>query len=157
MVPTSSREESEEGTTMIAGFLFGLGLIAAFVVVANIEVIVMVALGLITAAVAIGAAILFVPSFISESGQIVSQSGQIIHSGAVWIGAHPLETVGFIVGMGLIFGVPLALVVGMGKLHNWIASRIDPKHAEWIMIGVFLSLPFLLGGSLIGFAYLVNG
>jgi hypothetical protein len=45
---------------MIAGFLFGLGLIAAFVVVANIQVIGMIALVLIAAAAALGGVIYLV-------------------------------------------------------------------------------------------------
>jgi hypothetical protein len=109
----------EKGKSMIAGFLFGLGLIAAFVVVANIQVIGMIALVLIAAAAALG--------------------------GVIYLVSNPeiLRNLGF----GLLITAFLALIIaGMSVINNKLAVRMDPKRAQWIMIGVFCALPPVIIG-----------
>jgi hypothetical protein len=41
------------------------------------------------------------------------------------------------------------IIAGMAFMHNKLAARIDPKRAQWIMIGAFFALPPVL----VGFAF----
>lgn len=114
---------------MVAGFLFGLGLIAAFVVVFNIEAIVMVALVLIAAAAAVG--------------------------GVIYLVSNPeiFRTLGY----GLLVTAFIALIIaGMAFMHNRLAARIGPKRAEWIMIVFFFALPAVLAGLALSAAFVID-
>jgi hypothetical protein len=113
---------------MIAGFLFGLGLIAAFVIVANIQVIARIALVLIVAAVAVASAL----------------------GGVIYLVSNPeiIRNLGF----GLLITAFLALIIaGMAVINNKLAARMDPKRAQWVMIGVFCAIPPVI----IGLGFLV--
>jgi hypothetical protein len=113
---------------MIAGFLFGLGLIAAFVVVTNIQVIGMITLILVAVLVAAAVAL----------------------GGVIYLVSNPeiLRTLGF----GLLIAAFLALIIaGMVVINNKLAARMDQKRAQWIMIGVFCAIPPVI----IGLGFLV--
>jgi heme/copper-type cytochrome/quinol oxidase subunit 2 len=96
---------------MIAGFLFGLGLIAAFVIVANIQVIARIALVLIVAAVAVAAAL----------------------GGVIYLVSNPeiIRNLGF----GLLITAFLALIIaGMAVINNKLAARMAkarPMGHDW--------------------------
>jgi hypothetical protein len=137
---------------MIAGFLFGLGMIAAFVVVANIGMILRCILILAGAALVVGCIAYALPVVADAIAKIAADATELF----AYIVAHPKETVEYVVATVLVFGLPLTLVFAMAKLHNRLAARLNPKRAEWIMIGVFFSVPFLLVGILMGFAYIAD-
>jgi hypothetical protein len=40
--------------------------------------------------------------------------------------------------------------------HRKLATRISPKRAEWIMVGMICTVPFILAGLILGFGFIAD-
>jgi CDP-diglyceride synthetase len=56
----------------------------------------------------------------------------------------------------LLIGIPIGVIVGMAIGHRKLATRISPKRAEWIMVGMICTVPFILAGLILGFGFIAD-